>query len=201
MAGLSGAVKWAGDNPVIVAVGVFAVGAVFILMNSKPAPAGNNGMAAFYAAQAASAQSGNQLAMVQAQVTGAQGIAKIQSERDQAIASTSGATALGLATTQGKSAAELAEIAGKYNVQTNTIQAQRDVNLANINRDVLLESERTRQMAQKQQFFLGVGQNQIQGASLPYLLSAIQQGGSGGANAMQVMLAQILGATKYNAAS
>lgn len=200
MSAISGAVKWAGDHPVLIAVGVFAVGAVFLLM-SRPAPAGDSGIGAFYAAQAAQANSGNQLAGVQAQVAGATAIAKIASERDQAIAATSGATAANLATIQGKSAADLADIAGKYNVQVNTVQAQRDVTLAGYNRDISLAAELTRQQAQKQSFFLGVGQNQVQGASLPYLLQALQQGGAAGANARDVLIAQITGATRYNPAS
>ncbi len=151
MSGLHGAVEWAGKHPVPTAIGVFAVGAVLLLMlrGGGGGAAPDNGMGAFYAAQAASAASGNQLAAVQAQGKAATAIAQIGADRDTHLGDTAAATSIAV----------------------NTVQAQTDLGLAGINAGVLNNAELTRQQAQRQQFFLSVGQQQIEGQLAPYLLN------------------------------
>lgn len=176
----------------MVGVGVFAIGAILLLMMRGGGSSGDNGMSAFYAAQAASAASGNQLAAVQEQGKAATAIAQIAANRDVDLSQSQ----IQLAQITGQTSANLAEIGGKYTVQANTIAAQRDVDLANINAAILNQAEITRQQAQKQQFFLGVGQQQLQTAALPFLLQRLQSGN----DAVSFWQAQVAGATSYNAA-
>jgi len=178
MAGFHGAVEWAGKHPVPTALGVFAVGAVLLLMfrGGRTAPASDGGMSAFYAAQAASAASGNQLAAVQEQGKAATAIAQIAAGRDTHIADTAAAT----------------------NIAVNTVQAQTDVQLAGINAGVLNSAELTRQQAQKQQFFLSVGQQQIEGQAFPYFLQ--QLGTNGGSAALAAWQSLIAGGSQYDPA-
>lgn len=139
MAGEVGkAIDWAGQHPVTTAVGAFAVGAIILLMLKGGGGGSNNGMAAFYAAQAAQAQSGN---------------------------------ALMIAQDQDKTAVALAQTAAAYHAQVATVQSQTDLNLASINAGVANSQELTRQEAQKQQFFLATGIQQIYGAMMPYILN------------------------------
>lgn len=149
MAGISGALGWAAKNPVPVALGVFAIGAFVLLFMRKPVVVQDSGMGAFYAAQAAGNASGNELAMIQAQVGGAVAAARIAAERD-----------LGLA-----------DKAGSFSIQANTIKAQTDTTLAAFNRDVLLNQELTRQQGQRQQYWLGVKQEQILDKISPYIMN------------------------------
>lgn len=144
-------IKWAGDHPLVLGVAVFAVGAVVLLMFRKPVVVQDSGMGAFYAAQSASAASGNQLAAVQAQVAGATAIAQIAANRD----------------------ATLADTAAKYSAQVNTTQAQTDLALAQLNKDVALAQETTKIQAQNKAYWQGVGQNALQGQALPYMLQAL----------------------------
>lgn len=177
MSGIKGAVEWAGHHPVPVALGVFAVGAVLLLV-FRGNSGGDNGMGAFYAAQAAQAASGNALMTTQAQVKGATAIAQIAADRDVHLADTGAATSLAI----------------------NTVQAQTDVNLANINASVLSQAELTRQQAQKQQFFLGVGIQQLLGQSLPYLLQDFASGDpTRTQGAVAAWQAALQGGTNYSA--
>jgi len=115
MSGFNGAVKWAGDHPVMVAVGVFGIGAIILLMmQPKSSGGGDNGMGAFYAAQSAQAASGNSLMAIQEQSKAAVALGGIAADRDKHIADTASAT----------------------NIAVNTVQAQTDVNLAQINADL-----------------------------------------------------------------
>jgi hypothetical protein len=82
---MNGVLKWAGDNPLILALGVFAVGVVVLLTLRKPVVVQDNGMSAFYAAQGASNSTSNQLAAVQAQVAGATALATIAGEYNAKI--------------------------------------------------------------------------------------------------------------------
>jgi hypothetical protein len=189
MSAISSAADWGGKHPVTLAVGVFAVGAVILLLMRPRPVVMDNGMGAFYAAQSASANSGNQLAAVEAQVTGATAIAQIAASRDVSLASTAG-----------NNSAQLADIAGKYSVQVNTIQAQTDTTLASFNHDVLMKAEDTRQQAQKQAYFQGVGQNAEQEHALPYLLQALMQGGTTATAAASVLNRFIEGGSQYYAA-
>lgn len=178
MSGFHGVVEFAGKHPVGTAVGVFAVGAVILLlMKGGSAPASDGGMSAFYAAQAASAASGNQLAAVQEQGKAATAIAQIAAGRDVHLADTASATTIAV----------------------NTVQAQTDVSLAGINASVLNSAELTRQQAQKQQFFLGVGIQQLFGQSMPYLLQNFAQGGDSAAAALAAWQSSIAGGTQYSA--
>lgn len=167
MAGIQGAVEWAGKHPVPVAMGVFAVGAIILLM-MRPTSSGDNGMSAFYAAQSAQAASGNSLMAVQ---------------------------------DTNKTQVALADIAGQYGVQVNTIRAQTDVSLAGINADVLNNQELTRQQAQRQQFFLGAGQQGIEAAAFPYFLRNFSSGDPvQAASALDAWKALAASATAYNPA-
>lgn len=189
---VSKAVNFAGEHPVMTALGVFAIGAVVlvVLRGSGGGGEGGSSMSAFYAASAASSSAGNQLAAVQAQVNGATAIAKIAADRDVALLSATGATQK-----------ELAELAGKYNAQMATVKSQTDLVLADYSREVALAQEKTRIEAQNKAYWQGVGQNQIQGASLAYLLQAINSGNpTSAAAARDVMLAQIKGGSQYYAA-
>ncbi len=177
MSGFSGAASWAGKNPVLLGVGVFAVGAVLLLLLRKPTVIQDSGMGAFYAAQAAGNNSGNQLAAVQAQVAGATAIAGIAASRDTT----------------------LADIGGRYSIEANTVRAQLDRDLAGLNQEVALAQERTRVEAQNKAYWQGVGQNALQGQSLPYLLQALMNP-STSTQAAAVMKAQIEGASQYYAA-
>jgi len=179
MSAIKGAVHWAGEHPVTTAVGVFAVGAVILLI-LKPgaAPAGDNGMSAFYAAQAAQSASGNSLMAIQAQGKAATAIAQISADRDTHIADTASAA----------------------NIAINTVQAQTDLGLAGINADVLNNAELTRQQAQKQQFFLATGQQQIEGQALPYFLQQISGGGASANAAVAAWQALIAGGGNYSPA-
>lgn len=176
MSAIKGAVHWAGEHPVTVAVGVFAVGAILLLMMRKPSAAGaNNGMASFYAAQAAQASSGNSLMAVQSQGKTATAIAQIAADRDKAIANTGAAVA--------------------------TVQSQTDVQLAQVNADVLNNAELTRQQAQRQQFFLGVGAQQIEGQAFPYFLQDFSSGNPvSSAAALTAWQALIAGGANYHPA-
>lgn len=86
MSGISGAVAWSGKHPVTLAVGVFAIGAVILLMmkghGGDPAA---GGMGQFYAAQAAQAASGNSLMAVQANDKTAVALAGIAADRDKTL--------------------------------------------------------------------------------------------------------------------
>jgi hypothetical protein len=172
---LSGALNWAGKNPVLLAFGVFIVGAIVLIAMRKPVQVVDSGMGAFYAAQAASTNSGNQLAAVQAQVAGATAIAGIAANRD----------------------ATIADIGAKLNAEVNTVRAQTDIELARVNQAIVDTEHVTRQMIAKQQFFLATGQNQLQGQSLPYLIQLAAMGGAQSQAASDIMRAQIAGATKY----
>lgn len=197
MAGISSAVEWAGKHPVTVAVGVFALGAVFLLfMRGSSSGTGDGGMSAFYAAQAAQAASGNQLMAVQAQGKTATAIAQIAADRDVQLAD----YATQAAATQVAGGISLAEIAAAASAHAATVQSQTDIQLAQYNRDVLMASELTRQQAQKQQFYLNAGIQQIYGQTSPYLLQLIGQGGQQAAAAVEWIKAAIAGQTTYNAA-
>lgn len=137
----SNVVKFVGDHPVILGAGVFAVGVIVLLSFRKPVVVQDSGMGAFYAAQSASAQSGNELAAVQAQVAGATAIATI---------------------------------AGEFQAKTNTVRAQTDVRLAELNGDVIKGQQELQRQAQNKAYWQGVGQNALQGQALPYLLQALQ---------------------------
>lgn len=137
----SGAIKWAGDNPLILAIGVFVIGGFVLLAMRKPVVVQDSGMSAFYAAQAASNQSGNQLAAVQAQVAGQ---------------------------------TQIAALATDYQSRVNTVRAQTDVKLAELNQGVILGQQKLQIEAQNKAYWQGVGQNALQGQALPYLLSALQ---------------------------
>ena len=151
MSAIKGAVHWAGEHPVTVAVGVFAIGAVILLMmKGSGGGAADNGMSSFYAAQAAQASSGNSLMAVQSQGKTATAIAQIAADRDKAIATTGAGVA--------------------------TVQSQTDLGIAQVNADVLNNAELTRQQAQRQQFFLGVGAQQIEGQAFPYFLQDFSTG-------------------------
>lgn len=180
MSGFHGAVEWAGKHPVPTALGVFAVGAVLLLMmrGGGSAPASDGGMSAFYAAQAASNASGNQLAAVQEQGKAATAIAQIAAGRDIHIADTASAT----------------------NIAVNTVQAQTDVQLAGINAGVLSQAELTRQQAQRQQFFLSTGIQQIFGQAMPYFLQQFSQGGDSAAAALAAWQSSVAGGIQYSAA-
>lgn len=176
MSAIKGAVHWAGEHPVTVAVGVFAIGAVILLMmKGSGGGAANNGMSSFYAAQASQAASGNSLMAVQAQGKTATAIAQIAANRDTAIANTGAAVA--------------------------TVQSQTDVNLAQIGADVANNAELTRQQAQRQQFFLGVGAQQIEGQAFPYFLQDFSSGNPvSSAAALTAWQALIAGGANYHPA-
>lgn len=176
MSAIKGAVHWAGEHPVTVAVGVFAIGAVLLLMmKGGGSGAANNGMSAFYAAQASQAASGNSLAAVQAQGKTATAIAQIAANRDTTIAATG--------------------------AQVATVQSQTDVQLAQLNADVLNNAELTRQQAQRQQFFLGVGEQQIEGQAFPYFLQDFSSGNPvSSAAALTAWQSLIAGGTVYHPA-
>lgn len=180
MSGIHGAVEFAGKHPVGTAVGVFAVGALLLLMfrGGGSAPASDGGMSAFYAAQAASNASGNQLAAVQEQGKAATAIAQIGANRDMHLGDTAAATSIAV----------------------NTVQAQTDVQLAGINASVLSQAELTRQQAQKQQFFLSVGIQQLLGQSMPFLIDLMRHGGTGADAAASVWQTQVAGGTAYSSA-
>jgi hypothetical protein len=148
---MNGPLKWAIDNPIPLALGVFAVGAVLLLVLRKPTVIQDSGMGAFYAAQSAGAQSGNELAKVQAQVAGATAIAGIAAKRDETLSDT----------------------AGRYSVQLATVGAQTSLELAGMNKEVELVRERTKIEAQNKAYWQGVGQNALQGQALPYLLQGL----------------------------
>lgn len=177
MSAIKGAVNWAGEHPVTVAVGVFAFGAIVLLMLSgrKGGVAANNGMGAFYAAQASQAASGNSLMAVQAQGKTATAIAQIAADRDKAIATTGAGVA--------------------------TVQSQTDLGIAQVNADVLNNAELTRQQAQRQQFFLGVGAQQIEGQAFPYFLQDFSSGNPvSSAAALTAWQALIAGGANYHPA-
>lgn len=94
---MKGVFKWAAENPLMLGLGVFAVGAVFLLLFRKPTVVQDSGMGAFYAAQASSANSGNQLAAVQAQVAGATALATIAAEYQTKVATVGAQTDVKLA--------------------------------------------------------------------------------------------------------
>lgn len=143
--------KWAGENPLLLGIGVFAIGAIILVLFRKPVVVQDSGMGAFYAAQSASSASGNQLASVQAQVAGATAIAGISANRD----------------------VSLADVSARYSAQVNTVQAQTDITLAQLNKDVELSRETTKIQAQNKAYWQGVGQNALQGQALPYLLQGL----------------------------
>jgi CCR4-NOT transcriptional regulation complex NOT5 subunit len=179
MSAIKGAVHWAGEHPVTTGVGVFAIGAILLLMLRPSSGGANNGMASFYAAQAAQAQSGNSLMAVQEQGKAATAIAQISANRDVHIADTAAAT----------------------NAQINTVQAQTDVSLAGINAGVANAAEMTRQQAQRQQFFLGVGEQQLQGQATPFFLNNMASGNpASAAAALAAWQALIQGGTHYSPA-
>lgn len=190
---VSGAVHWAGEHPIPTAVGVFAVGAILLLVLRPATPTvADNGMSAFYAAQAVQATSGNQLMAVQNQDATALGVAQVAAARDVGMVTAQGATDTSLASINGASAVQLADItgsdalatvqnnnataisladaAGAFSVATNTVNAQTSVQLAQINADTAAAAELTRQQAQKQQFFLATGEQQIEGAIAPFIM-------------------------------
>lgn len=73
-------IEWAGKHPVPVFVGVVVGGGVLIMLmrgGGGSSSSGDNGMSAFYAAQAAQANSGNQLMAIQNQDATALGIAQV----------------------------------------------------------------------------------------------------------------------------
>lgn len=70
---------WVKSNPLKVAAGVVGVGVLFMMMN-RPAPTGDGGMSAFYAAQAAQKQSGD--AVMIAQIQGNVASAGIAAQKD-----------------------------------------------------------------------------------------------------------------------
>lgn len=90
MASIHGALHWAKEHPVPLAIGVFAVGAVvLLLMNSgSSSSSGSSGLSSFYAAQAAQAQSGNSLMATQDQDKTAVALAQIGTANQQALATT-----------------------------------------------------------------------------------------------------------------
>lgn len=100
MSGISGVVTWAGDHPVIVGVGVFAIGGLILLSLSKGAPTqSDGGMGAFYAAQAAQNASNNSVALAQVQGATETAVAGLAANQNVAINASNNATAttLGLA--------------------------------------------------------------------------------------------------------
>lgn len=176
---ISKAVDWAGEHPITTAVGAFAIGAVLLIVLKGGGGGGaGSAMSSFYAAQAAQAASGNTLAASQAQSAAAVSVAQIAAARDVTIAQTSGSTQTGLA-----------QINGSTQVQ-----------LAQINAPLALAQETTNQQAQKQQFWLATGEQQLQGQAAPYLLQDLARGGNSGAGAAAVWADFIGGGTAYHAA-
>jgi len=98
MSGISGAISYAGKHPVTVAVGVFAVGAVLLLLlrGNGGGQTSDGGMNAFYAAQAAQASSGNALLAAQKQVMGAIAINQQNTDAAVKINASNNTLALGL---------------------------------------------------------------------------------------------------------
>lgn len=85
---MSNPLHWAAEHPVPVAVGVFAVGAVLLLlMGGKGGQASDGGMSAFYAAQAAQTNAAAGLAATQSNNATALGIADLQGKYGLASAS------------------------------------------------------------------------------------------------------------------
>lgn len=78
---------WAAEHPVPVAVGVFAVGALILLMTAGKGGGSQAGagMQGFYAAQAAQAADNATVATTQSNNTAALGIAKIQADASTAM--------------------------------------------------------------------------------------------------------------------
>jgi hypothetical protein len=129
-------VDWAGDHPVLIGVGVFAIGGLVLLSLNKGGGDGS-GMTSFYAAQAAQNASNNSVALAQVQGATATGIAKIAAGQNVTIADT-----------QARVALAQTDAATSLGLARNT----------------------TAQQGQKQQFFLDVGEQQIEGAIAPYIL-------------------------------
>lgn len=156
MSVIKGAIHWAGEHPVVIAVGVFGIGALFLLTRGGGGQPAAANLSSFYAAQAAQAQAGAVIQTTQIQADAAQGIAKISADRDTSIAG----------------------------IQAPILLAQND----------------TAQQAQKQQFFLDTGIQQIFGAQLPYLVANFAQGGTSALAAEAAIEAYIHGGTGYSAA-
>lgn len=100
MSVFKGAIHWAGEHPVTIAVAVFGLGALFLLTRGGgSSSAASTNMSAFYAAQASQAQGNDAVALAQVQGTAATAIAQIAANRDTTIAGTQAVTAttLGLA--------------------------------------------------------------------------------------------------------
>lgn len=79
---------WAAEHPVPTAVGVFAVGALLLLVMGSGKGGGSQagaGMSSFYAAQAAQSANNASVATTQSNNTAALGIAKIQADASTAI--------------------------------------------------------------------------------------------------------------------
>lgn len=89
---------WAAEHPVPVAIGVFAIGALVLLMTSGGGGGSQAGagMSSFYAAQAAQSANNASVATTQSNNTAALGIAKIQADASTAINANNNSTALGI---------------------------------------------------------------------------------------------------------
>lgn len=86
---------WAAEHPVPVAVGVFAIGAVLLLVmgGSSGGSQAGAGMSAFYAAQAAQSQDNATVAVTQSNNNAALGVAQIQATASTAMNANNNSTA------------------------------------------------------------------------------------------------------------
>jgi hypothetical protein len=134
--------EWAGEHPVMLGVGIFAIGGIIIILmnsgsSSSASASAGSGMASFYAAQSAQQASNNTVALAQVQGATDTAVAQIAANQNVSIAQASDA----LAATQSNNSLTLG-----------------------------LEQETTAQMGQKQQFFLDTGEQQIEGQIAPYVM-------------------------------
>lgn len=172
MASFSSAVHWAGDHPVTTAVGAFATGAILLLM-LRGHGGGNNGMSAFYAAQAAQAASGNQLMAAQDANKTAVAVAGIAADRDKSLATISGGASVQLATINGTIAQSHDAAAVAINSANQTTIQQKQRQDYYLGKGALeLQSQRD-----QQNFAIQVGQQQLEANAQPYLIDLMRQGG------------------------
>lgn len=91
---------WAAEHPVPTAVGVFAVGALLLIVMGAGKGGGGSqagaGMSSFYAAQAVQSANNASVATTQSNNSAAMGIAKIQADASTAINSNNNSTAVTL---------------------------------------------------------------------------------------------------------
>lgn len=99
MADASSALHWAAKHPIPVAVGVFAVGAILLLMmggHGSSSSSSSSDMSAFYAAQAAQAADGASVATTQSNNATALGIAQIQGNTSTANTASNNAASVAM---------------------------------------------------------------------------------------------------------